>query len=176
MLKHISPREKKLALAVAAVALAFVGYNFLFLPLLHMKQDMDQRIRAAEAKLLKSLRVTHQAAQINEEFDKLSPVHQFRGTDQEMISTLLRSVESLARNAGVTITDIKPRMGQENPTHKKYLIEMDTEASMPALFRLLQDLEGPQGFFTVLKMNLTPKGRDSKTLRAYILISRTLWT
>ncbi len=175
MLQQLTKRERTLALAVLAFALVLGLYNLICLPLVRSLGNLDRRIETTEAKLLKSLRLAHQAARINEEYERLAPVHQFKGTDEEMISALLRSIEALARTAGVTITDIKPQPGKEAPSQRKYEIEMDTEASMSSLFQFLQGLETSPEMFSVQKMNLAPKGMDSKTLRAHITISRIVW-
>ena len=176
MMQQLSKRERALALAVAGFVLLMGLYHLIVAPLAGFSDRLDQKIRITEAKMMKSLRLTHQAAHINAEFDRLAPLHQFRGTDEEMISALLRSIEALARTSSVTITDIKPQPGQEGPNQRKFFIEMDAEAAMPSLFGFLQGMETSPELFCVQKMSITPRGVDSKTLRAHILVSRILWT
>ena len=144
-------------------------------PLIRLCRALNQDVSTAEAKLLRGLRMIHRKDAINGDYERLSPIHLGKGNDEEMLSSLLRSIESLARSSGVTITDIKPRPGQDAPRHRQYLIEMDAEAPMSALFSFIQSLENSAELYTVQKLNVSPKGRESKTLRAYFLVSRTVW-
>jgi hypothetical protein len=176
MSKRLSPRERRLAFAVVGCALLYGIYQWGLTPLFSNYNQLKSQIAASEAQLLKSLKITHQADQINEEYNRLAPTHQFQGTDEEMISTLLRSLEAIARKAGVTVTEMKPRPGKDQQTHHaRYLIEMDAEATAETVFKFLQEVETDPGLFRVLKMTLSPKSRDSSDLRATLLISRTVW-
>ena len=129
MIKQLSPRERALGIAVAGLVMMFGVYRFVWQPLTRVASGMNQQISVSQAKLMKSIRITHHAAQINQEYEKLSSIHQFKGTNEEMLSTLLRSLESSARNCAITITDIKPRAGQDAPNHRQYTIEMDIEVT-----------------------------------------------
>ncbi len=181
MIQQLTAREKILA-ACAVLCVAGIGLFHFGLPTLTSRYgDLQRDVAASESKTLKSLRLMQRAQSIQDEYKKLGAIHTLKGTDEEMTSALLSSVDSLARSAGVTVTDIKPRPGQESAaskeklTQREYWIEMDMEAPMPALFRFLQDLENSPELFRVLKLNLAPKGREGKILRGYLLISRTVW-
>ncbi len=181
MIKQLNSREKLLAVCVVLCAAGVGFYQFGLPTLTALVGDLQHDIAAAESKTIKSLRLLQKSQSILEEHKRLSALHKVKGTNEEMTSALLSSIESLARNAGVTVTDIKPRPGQEGQaakekqTQREYGIELDMEAPMPALFQFLQNLENSPELFRVLKLNIAPKGREGKILRGHLLISRTVW-
>ncbi len=173
---NLSPREKKLGLLVGAVLLGLGGYHLAFRPLAALLEKLDRNVQTTEAKFLKLVKIMHREAAINAEYQRLAPTHEAQGADEEIISSMLRTVESMGRSAGVMITDIKPRPRRsEDPNKRDFLLELDSDASMASLYRFLQDLESPQGSFAVIKLNISPKGREGQTLRAYLLLRRTFW-
>jgi hypothetical protein len=95
-------------------------------------------------------------------------------SQEQIISDLLRTIEMLARQNEITISEIQPGDMSENPLYKEYLTSIECEGGFQNLLSFMDALEGSDFLFRILKYKFSAKSRTGEVIRASIDVSRIL--
>ena len=93
-------------------------------------RDLDSRIGASEAKLLKLNRLYAHAGQVNAEYEHRIIRNESLGNG----SSLIRGIENLARKAGVTLLSLKPAQSREDGQRPCLRVEIQDDLAGIARF------------------------------------------
>ena len=104
--------------------------------------------------------------------DKYLNVDELNIILKEEIAALLNEVEKIARGASVEITDIKPRPTKEMLFYKKYLLEMDCQATMEKHIEFIYNLQQSKQLIRVERLKLSSQGKNNPLLKANMSITK----
>jgi len=175
MLKFkITKKERFIGIIAACVILAAIADKFFYQPIRDKFSDMSKKIFVEEKKVSANLRNVAQKDIILDEYKKLSAYVAPMGTDEEEISRFLSIIEETARNTNVYVSGMKPQPTAKIDFYKRYVVELDIEASAERLMDFLYRLESLNQLINVEELQLTTKNESPKMLKIRLLVTRIL--
>jgi hypothetical protein len=121
------------------------------------------RVRKEIHRLEEDIRVYHQlltrAPLINREVDAYAP---YRRPDSEApanLAALLREIESLGSQGGVSLGEVKPTEGATNPLYTEYAVDVEFRGSLEQAVHFLHLLQSSKLLFT-LERATVERSRD----------------
>lgn len=167
----LSKREKMVFYLSIALLLAFALERLIFRPLIKKLSNINQEIQLRETKLVKSWRTQGQREQIYQEYKSYEKFTYLSGSDEEISALLLKEIEKLARDAGISLSNIKPRTIDKRTLYKEYSTELQVEASMKEIVTFMYSVGNSNLLLNVDKLVLSLKEEKSDILKANMVIS-----
>lgn len=133
----LSGREKILFYAAVIIVLAGLVQMFVFRALSDKISSLNRDILIKEKALRKSLRTYNLRDNILDDHRKYGEYLKIEGSDEEITARLFKEVEKIARKTKVYVADIKPHPLKEASYYKKFIIEIQVEASLDNLTEFL---------------------------------------
>ena len=172
MFSNITKREKTLGIITVGILIAALIYNFIIEPLAQRWSDLEKEIREKEAILRKHSRVLRNKniiEKMHSEFTEYFEAEKL--TPEEENAKALSSIEKLARNARVRITNIKPLAARDFDAYAKYTFRVTTESRIGELTKFIYEMKSSQQLLKVERMVLRAKEREPDTIKAILHIS-----
>jgi Tfp pilus assembly protein PilO len=174
-LSKLSAREKKIAYVVAGLLIFVFGYHAVLTPMMQKFSDLDDEIFAMQMRLRKAKTFLRQKDQVKEASTKFTNLEQMdAGSDEEEIARLLNSIEQTARKNGVSLSDVKPQPVRSDKITKQFVVELNAEAGLSSLVDFIYELENSPQMLRLGKVTLSPKDDKSPTIRAFLVVNRTV--
>ena len=171
---NISKKEK-LGLAVAVLIVLFAFLDRLIVAPIGLKfKRINSEIKMNEIQLAQSLRNLSRKDDIAREYQKYIQYIKSNYSDGDEVAKLLEEIENLGRNAGISITDIKPQPPREVNIYKYYLIEVEAEGRMEALMTFFHQLSVSKQLFRVSKAYINVKEKETSIAKASILVTKVV--
>ena len=128
--------------------------------------NLSAQATIGKERLEKGFNLIENQEAINREYNKYMTYFSLQNvTDKEAVATLLKEVEILSREAGVTIMDMKPQEEAESDKiSKQYQINIKAEATMEELIKFLYSLYNAKYLFSIEKLVLAPKNEGASDL------------
>lgn len=167
----ISSREKYIIYFCVALFMIMLLEKAIFSPLGRRLDGLNQEMEGLETKLIKGLRQEAQREQILKSYKNAEGYLKLKGSDEEVVSEFLREIEKLARESGVSLSDVKPRTVNKREIHKEYLIDIRTEAALEDIITFLYRMNNSKMLLKVDKLILSLKEENADILRAIMMIS-----
>jgi Tfp pilus assembly protein PilO len=168
-------QKEKIGLTMALMFLAVASLDRLIVSPIRVRfQRIDQAIRINEKQLAHDLRNVHQEDQIAAQFEKYIPYVEQTGSDEEEVAKILGEIEGLAREANISLANMKPETPKEVDFYKRYAVEIEAEGAMGPLTTFLYQINTSNQLLRVEKLRLDSKANGDKTLKASMLITRIL--
>ena len=168
----LSKREKLVLFgSVLVVACALVD-RVIVASLSRRIEQLDAQVTAREAEIRKNLKIVSQKKRITAQHDIYKPYLGQMSTENEEFTVFLKEVDTLARDSGIYVVDMKPTGTKEAGEARKYLVNLNIEAEMPALVSFMYSVEDSKKLMTVEKYQISPKSRDSQTAKCSMLVSK----
>lgn len=166
-------KSEKTFLVVAMVAVFIALFDRVVMQtILHKSATIEEDIRAKESALRSDIRLLSQKDRIEHEGQGFS-AYAVEGTSQEEeISTVLKEIERLAREASVNLIEIKPTDLKAEKVVKKYVLSVSAEGTLSQLAAFIFRMESSKNLFAVDTYSLTVKDRDKGILRCAMSISK----
>ena len=170
-MRQFSVRERRL-LPVAAVALIlFVYVAGLILPLSNRSKDLTEELELLKGQTERA-EMMYDAAET-----AASRIADLREQTQALMFLkgdvrvgMVRELESLAGEANLSITSIRPEEPQSTEGAMKYPATVKVEAEFSELIRLMFDLEKPDRRLWVEGVEISAPRRDEEKLQATFYI------
>lgn len=173
-LANLSKREKALFyLTIAAISLSLI-YNFVLKPQATRWRQLNRQIQDKEIRLKRNTRYLQQKDQVKRTYSRYAAYIKGRGSDEEEIASLLNEVEKQARVSGIHIVNIRPKPIKDLRFYKKYILEMNCEATAEKYTEFIYNLQKSAQLIRVEKLKLTSQGKDNPLLKAQMLITKVL--
>ena len=137
-------------------------------------KKINSEIRSNESQLAQSLRNLSRKDDIKSEYQKYIQYIKSNYSEGEETAKLLEEIEDLGRNAGISITDIKPQPPKEVNIYKYYSIEVEAEGHMEALMTFFHQLSSSKQLFRVGKAYINVKDREVSIAKASILVTKVV--
>lgn len=168
-------RKEKIIFYIAAsfIILAFMD-RLVYRAIKDMFGSLREKVLIEEKKVGANLRNLVQKDVISEEYKKFSAFLTPVGTDEGEMSAFLKTVEETARSANIYVTDIKPQPTTNTDFYKKYIVEINAEAPLEQVMDFTHKLESLNQLISIERLQMTAKKENSKTLKAYIIVTKIL--
>ncbi len=173
MLNNITGREKILAIITIGAVFAALVYNFLIEPLVGRWNTLEKEILDKESLFRKHSRIIRKKEiieKLHSEYNTYFETEEL--TPEEESAVVLSSIEKLARNAGVRLTNIKPLTVKDFENYKKYTFRVATESQIGQLSRFIYDLQSSNQLLKIERMVLRAKERAPNTIKAILHITK----
>ncbi len=176
---NLTSREKFLLCLALVVSCLGLFYNFALKPLIKEWNWLNYEISEKETTLKRNITYLQQSDSVSKAYQRYANYiksKELETSDEEEIAALLNEVEKIARAASVQITDIKPKPTREEEFYKKYLLEMDCEATMEEYIKFIYNLQQSTQLIRAERVKLSALGKNSPLLKANMLITKVLLT
>ena len=127
-----------------AITIAFVGGAFAFQTYVRPAHDRWRLAQISSAvqdvkheRLNRNLQIRRS---VDEQFDKLPPEVMLTGSDEKMLSQFFRSLESLARAAGMTLVNMKAPAVESSATHRIFPVKLTVSGRLQDILQFVTDL------------------------------------
>jgi Tfp pilus assembly protein PilO len=168
-------KKEKLGLAIA-VTIALLAFfdRLVIMPISSGFKKINFDIKAKEKQLAQSLININQKDNIAKEYKKYMPYVKLNYSEGEEVAKLLEAVESMGRNAGISVNDVKPQSPKDVDIYRYYTIEVEAEGTMISLMNFLHQLGSSKELFRASKIYITAKDKESSTAKASIRITKVV--
>jgi len=168
----LSKREKLIFYLSAALISIMLLERAVFRPLIKKLGTLNQEIQVKEAKLIKSYRTQGHREQIQQDYENYGSFIKLKGSDEEISAVLLKEIEKIARESGISLSNIKPRSaGKSNPQYKEFMTELQVEAKMNEIITFMYSVNNSGFLLNIDKLVLSLKEEKSDVLKANMVIS-----
>ena len=161
---------------VISVALALMD-RLMIGPFLSQEQYMKAENKAQRENIRRSKRIISFRERILEEYNQYSTYLDSGDMTQEVIvAALLKKIETIAVQQGVTTTGIRPGDVEEKPIYRIYKTSLDCEGKLTSILSFINLLEQSDYLFQVQRYSMGPKSKGSDIIKCTLDISRILIT
>ena len=125
----------------------------------------------------RDLRILSFKESILKEYDKYKTyLDTGKKSKEEIVSALLREIETIAGQKSITISNVQPGDVQENPIMDESKTSLECAGKLRDLLEFMQALEESDYLFQITKYSMTPKGKGSDVMKATVAMSRIFIT
>ena len=170
----LSKRERLIFYLTSLVLFLGMMDRLVYQPVVSLLTKLDQEILAQEIQLQKNLKNLALRDAIQLKYAGYAAFTVSSGPDEEEIGSLLNEVEGVARSAGLSLVNMKPKPMAKTSLEKLYPVEVEVEADMASLIKFIHGLHKSKYILGVKKMNLAPKDKKGERIKGYVLIQKTV--
>jgi len=172
----LKPREKKIAIAVGLVLGIFIIDRLVLSPLRNKQNLVKKQISAMEIEFQSRKDIVSRKDQIEREFSayKKYLLDSDTYSERDLVVKFLKEVESSAQESGLSIVNLNPQneVEQDKLTkHKKYLLELRAESTLPQLVKFLSRIQQSQLLINLESFSITTKDEQGVALRIETTVS-----
>lgn len=169
-----SKREKTVIYGAFIAMGILAADRFVLGPVIHRLSLLDGQIATQEEAIRKSLHVLVQKDRIKAEGKEyMSYSIEAQNPEQEMVD-LLKQLESIAGQSGVSLLYVKPAKEEGEGTVKKYFASLECEAEMEQVAAFFHAVESSNKLLKIEKYDIQPKGKESSLARCAVTASKTV--
>jgi hypothetical protein len=174
---RLSGKNKALFIVAAAfVALALMD-RLMIGPFTSQMEFLEAEGKAQTESLRRSKRVVSFRDGIFQEYSKYSTyLDTGEMTQEQIISALLKKIETLAAQQSVTVTNTRPGDVEEKPNFRVYKTSIDCEGKLGNVLSFINLLEQSDYLFQVERYTMGPKSKGSDITKCTFDIARILIT
>ena len=130
-LSQRSKSEKTLGFAAAMIVFAALMYGVVIGPIMTKMNAIDSDISSSRDEIRRDRRMISFKNRILEEYSKSnSYLDATQKSAEEIIATLLKKIEGVAKDNSITVKDIRPGETEVKPQFKVYKTSMDCEGTL----------------------------------------------
>lgn len=173
MFRNITKREKTLAAFTISAVLIAVVYNFIIEPIIGQWNTLDKKIRDKEVVFTKYSRILSDKDNIEKLRAKYAKYleHNKMTLDEES-AVALSSIEKIARQTNVRITNIKPLLSKSFGNYNKFTFRVTTESTLTELTKFIYDLQSSDQLLKVERMVLRAKENEPASIKSMLNITK----
>ncbi|OGW69409.1 MAG: hypothetical protein A2036_00070 [Omnitrophica bacterium GWA2_50_21] len=175
LLSQLTPRGKVLlAVAVACVVMMLMDRIFLG-PILDQIKHLEADIEVKKETVKRYRRILSFKSSILEEYSKYSGyLDSGEKTREEIISALLKKIETLAKQQSVTVSNIKPGDVEKSLLYDEYKTGIECEGTLTNMLAFMNFLEQSDYLFQIIKYEVVPKSKGAEIVKCSMDVQRTL--
>jgi hypothetical protein len=168
----LSQRERQIALVLAGVISIALVYRLGVFPLKDRFEQIQIKIMARQREIDRNLRVVQRAKIYEQQYGSLLENFRQKGSDEQVMSGLIRDIESLSPD--IRMTDIKPQKVRKEEFSNHFSVSLTFEGSLASLMDFIYRLQSPAYSFSVDELRLDKKAPNSTELKGSLVLSRVL--
>ena len=175
--KNFKPRERILFYS-SVTAFVLMLCDFLVLgPILSHINVLEREIKAKSQSIQRDMRILSFKDSIFKEYRTFEHyLDTGEKTQEEIIASLLKKLETLASQNNITITNVMPGELEDKPIYKIYKTTLDFEGALKDIIVFLNQLEESDNLFQVVRYQLEPKSKAGTLMKCNMDITRILIT
>ena len=132
------------------------------------------QILTAEKKIQKNLKVIQKAKSYEAKYQSLMENFQQKGSDEQMMSAILSEIESVATDAKIRITDLKPQKVKKMGSYNNFSVSLVLDGQLTPIMDFIYTLQNQPHLFSVEELRLDKKSPNTQDLKGYFVLSRSL--
>lgn len=173
----LAKREKVLFLIAFLFVSSALMDRFVVGPILKEQKVLEMEIAGKLQTIRRNLRILSFQESILREYSKYQDyLDTGKKSKEEIISALLREIETIASQKSITISNIQPGDVQNNPIMEEYKTSLECVGSLRDILEFMQALEESDYLFQITKYSLVPKAKGSDILKCNLSMSRVFMT
>ncbi len=170
-------RERVLFVAAVSCVVMVLMDRLVIGPILSQMKLMDAEISAKTQTVRRNMRILSFRDSILNDYSRYSAYFDSVNRKQEeIISRLLKEIESIAAQKSITIVNIKPGDVQENPVFHEYKTTLEFSGKLLDILGFMSLLEESDYLFRITEFSMTPKSKNSDVMKCVLNVTRILMT
>jgi hypothetical protein len=173
----LKPREKIIFLVTAGVVFLALMDRLVIGPILSRMKVMDAEVETQWENIKRDRRILSFRERILEEYAKYSNyLDTGEKTQDEIIASLLKKIETLAKQQEVTVSSVRPGDVEEKPVYQIYKTIIECEGTLNNVLAFMNLLEQSDYLFQITKYTMIPKSKGAEIIKCSMDIERILIT
>lgn len=173
----LAKREKLLMIAAFLFVMLTIMDRVILGPVLEQQSTLQSEIDSKMKTIHRNLRVLSYKDSILSEYEKYKDyLDTGKKSKEEIVSALLREVETIASQKSITISNIQPGDVQNNPVMDEYKTSLECTGKLRDILEFMQALEESDFLFQITKYSMNPKSKGSDVMKCTISMSRVFMT
>ena len=164
---NISKRERYILIAVVAVVISAILYNFIFEPALKKWSTLNKEILVKRTKIKKELKLLENRNTIIKEYNAYAYT-------AKNITKILNYIENLSNSLGITVANIKPQPVVEKGLYEEYIIEVQIEGEFADINKFTAELIKSPVFISVKKFDFRVAAPNSSRFKGTLILSKII--
>lgn len=178
LLKNISglSKREKTILYTTCIFLSLVALDRLVVyPVYSKISALNKQIKEGQEGIIRSMRMLSQKEKIELETKKYASYLNSPESEEEVITSFLKEVESLANRSSLNIIDMKPGgVTLSKDKTKKFQLILNCEGQMEQLIEFMYNIENMNSFLNIERYQVSPKSKDTGIVQCAITISKVI--
>ncbi len=172
MNKVFSRREKVTFWLTLIVIGGSVLFNFIVLPWVNSNERLNKEIAVASARLNKYISLLGRKDEITAKLNSFSSPAQLADQRGDSTIAILSQIESIAKDSGVRIVDIRPQSGyRQEAGLTAALVDVRIEADMAGMLKFAYSVENSLVLLQISRFQISVKPNNT-LLEGYFSISQ----
>ena len=173
----LAKREKLVLFAAFFCALTALMDRLVLGPILSQQKLLQAEIDTKVQTIRRNLRILSFKESILKEYAKYRDyLDTGKKSKEEIVSALLREIETIASQKSITISNIQPGDVENNPIMEEYKTSLECTGKLRDILEFMQALEESDYLFQITKYTLTPKSKGSDIMKSSLSMSRVFMT
>jgi len=167
-------KKKIFIIAGFAITIFVLMTRFVFVELITRSSRLGREIKLAEANLKKGILLQKKKDIITSDIKKYQSylLGERTADEQDIVEALLKEVERLAKESGVSIINLSPQEKSEKVDDvTKYKADLRVESKLSQLYNLIYKIQQDSLLIGLDRITITPKDEDANTIKAECTIS-----
>lgn len=165
-LPHLSTTERYLAIGAAMACSCVLLYYVGFGPWWRHMQHVRHEIAGLERQIDSHRRLLSRKEIVSAQIAAYEGRLRLAGPKETEVAALLREVESLGGQSGVTLGEVKPLVTEDSGPYQARAFEVQCEGTLPEIVRFIYGLQTSASLFAVDQAAVDVKEADSARLKA----------
>lgn len=169
---RLSKREKLIFYGAAFFISLTVLDRLIVSPVSGKIKLLDKQIKEKEYTIKNNIELLARKDRIITESKKYSSFLNGAQPQEELVTSVLKEIESLANKSSVYLIDIKPAGFKDSGTVREYAVSLNCEAQMEQLVEFMYSIENSNQMLAIDKYQLSPKAKESSLARCSMTVSK----
>ena len=170
----LSEREKNIFVLSLSLMAVFLLYQLAFVPMWSKDKILENKIKVLERKLLKAKKKVQKAKMFKDGTASLLLPFKQKGSNEEVMSSILSAVEEAAGKGDVVLADVKPQKVRKEEFGNLFSVDLSVEGELSEVVRFIHQLQNPPNDFQIEEFNMNIRSSRSKVIKTRLMISRIL--
>lgn len=151
----LNTREKKIIYAAAYMAAFACLVHFLIEPAFSNNMKLNQQIKTTHIKLAKYKNLMRQRQEIQEKYDRLSPLLINIAEENTQTASPLLLLENLAKESNIHVSDIRPQETKQINNYNETNIYLKSEGDIRGYIKFIYSIGRSSSLFAIKKLKLS---------------------
>ncbi len=175
MTPRLSGRERTIFIVCLAVICVYFIYIFFYQPFVEHRTDLATQIEAAQREFIKNSKFISSSQAYKAEYEIYLEKFKQRGSDEEVMSSIVSEIEQIAARFNIRIAEVKPQKVKRGDFYNDFSVNLDIDARLNDVIRFLYVLQSDPHFFGVDEFRFNKNFPQNVNLQSQLAVSKTLF-
>lgn len=170
------PKRERVLIACVAGVLAMLAAEFIFIePLRRAAGGLEEDIRLHETQALQNMRTMSLKPSVDNVFATLLQQSELQGRDDEEIrSTMLQDIETMARAHNLYLGEVKPQISRDSGAFEEFLVRVQVEGRMEEVMQFFNELFSGRRLYYIETFRASPHPEDLNKVKVNAQVIRAI--